>query len=197
MLHMVRPKRAIEEADVKSNLLELHPGWWLFLVVWVLGCTLGVASAQSLAELAKKEKERRSKIESEDTRVITERDLQSSFNVLPASAPEGQAEGEGAAGGESSGDMEDESEEPDETKTREYWQKRVQDTKKKIQDLEQKLKSPELNWGEGMRTDVNPIGQRNLSTREETEKQLAAAKAELQAIQEEGRRAGVPAGWLR
>jgi hypothetical protein len=87
--------------------------------------------------------------------------------------------------------------EEDETETREYWQERIAAANKKVQDLETRLQSDEVNWGGGLRTDVNPIGQKNLSQRQEIESQLEQAKAELQAIQVEGRRAGVPPGWLR
>jgi hypothetical protein len=175
-------------------------GWGRWLVTIALGVGLfsGVSAAQSLAELAKKEKERRSQIGSkETTKVISERDLQRAGRSpapLPASATPA---GEAAGGEQASGEGEEEAEAPEESKTREYWQNRVDGAKKKIADVEAKLNAPESNWGGGMRTDVNPYGQRNLSQRQELESQLAAAKSELQSIQEEARRAGVPSSWVR
>jgi hypothetical protein len=160
-----------------------------------LGLSVGLSSAQSLVDLAKKEKERREKNKTEATRVVTDRDLQTHGRLpetRPATATEG-SEDQAAAGEEGEGQEQEE----DETRTREYWQNRVEGVKKKIQDLEEQLNSPEMTWNEGLRTDVNPIGQRNLSRRQETEKQLAQARTELQTIQEEARRAGVPSSWVR
>jgi hypothetical protein len=175
---------------------------WLLLVAVSFVLLPGTSSAQSLAEIAKKEKERRAKVNPEgESHVITERDLQGSYSALSSSrevAPAVQGEG----GSESGADLalsEDEEgeEEPDETQTREYWQTRVQETKQKIQELEGRLQGDELQWGGGMRTDVNPVGQKNLSERQEVERQLAEARAELRGIQAEARRAGVPPGWVR
>ena len=178
-----------ETRKIGSNCLR-----WLFSLALSVGVLSGVAYAQSLAEVAKEEKKRRTEVEG-NTKVIviSERDLgRGRSSPLPESAP---AEGgvEEDAGGE--GD-EDESE-ADATKTREYWQNRVAGAKKKIEVLESKLQSPENDWGGGMRTDVNPLGQRNLSGRQKIESELAAARSEFSQIQGEARRAGVPAGWVR
>jgi len=170
--------------------------------------TSSVGSAQSLAEIAKKEKERRAKADPEgEGRTITERDLRTTYGGLPASAPS-TPRAAGSTGGEAGGAGgtpvvvggvagEAGEEEEDETETREYWQERIAAANKKIQDLEARLQSDEVNWGGGIRTDVNPIGQKNLSQRQEIESQLEQAKDELEVIQAEGRRAGVPWGWLR
>jgi hypothetical protein len=175
---------------------------WLsfFLVTSFFALSAGLSSAQSLVDVAKKEKERRAKIENqgETTRVITDRELQTSVlpESVPADAPSGEGETTPSVQAAETGEGQEEGEE-DQTKSREYWQTRVEGVKKKIAGLEEKLQSPELNWGEGIRNDVNPIGQRNLSQRQDLEGQLAQAKAELRAIQTEARRAGVPPGWVR
>ena len=165
---------------------------WALLIALFSGFSAGVSSGQSLVEVAKKEKARRSKNESESSRVITDRDLQTHGRLpesLPASAAEGEAAGEG--------ETDEDKPEVDETKTREHWQKRVEGVNQKIQKLEEELASPDMSWGDGIRQDVNPIGQQNLSRRQELEQQLAQARAELQTIQDEARRAGVPSGWVR
>ncbi len=166
----------------------------LYLVLALSVAVLsGSAFAQSLAEVAEKEKKRRSEVKG-TTKVISERELQTGRRVTPLpsdSAP--------AAGGEVAGTEEATGQEPevDETTTREYWQSRVAASREKVAALEERLQSPESDWGGGMRTDVNPVGQRNLSQRQDIESQLAAARAELAQIQDEARRAGVPSGWVR
>jgi hypothetical protein len=176
-----------------------HHQWVRTLVVLALSMTVltGSAFAQSLVELAAKEKKRRSEVKG-TTKVISERELQSGRRVtsLPSDSAT-TATNQGEAGVSSDETQSAEEPEVDETTTREYWQNRVNAAHEKIAALEQKLQSPESDWGGGMRTDVNPVGQRNLSQRQEIESQLAAARAELAQIQDEARRAGVPAGWVR
>ena len=154
--------------------------------------------AQSLGELAKKEKERREGLQKKPARVIRDRDLgPGRIPMSEAETTEG-AESTGAAqAGATAGAGGEQKTTADEAQTREAWQKRVAAAQKKISDLETQLNSPELAWGGGMRTDVNPMGQRNLAQRQELEQKLAQARAELDGIREEARRAGVPAGWVR
>lgn len=169
----------------------------LLLAVLALSISVlpGSVLAQSLGEVAEKEKKRRSETKG-TAKVISERELQSGRRVTPLpsdSAPAAGGEGEAASDELATG----QEPEVDETKTREYWQSRVNTSKEKIATLEERLQSPESDWGGGMRTDVNPVGQRNLSQRQEIESQLAAARAEFAQIQDEARRAGVPSGWVR
>lgn len=157
----------------------------------------GVAGAQSLAEVAKQEKKRRSSNTSTVKTVITERELSSSYGGLSeadAAASSADAQEGQAAGGDQSAD-DDPSEVQDETRTREYWQNRVNAAKEKIARLEQQAQSE--SWGDGQRFGVDPMGSNNLSQTQQNEQQLQEAKAELAAIQAEGRRAGVPPGWVR
>jgi hypothetical protein len=41
------------------------------------------------------------------------------------------------------------------------------------------------------------MGANNLGSRQQAEQQLAAARAELDAVRAEARKAGVPPGWVR
>ncbi len=168
----------------------------LALVVVAFAMSVGFSTAQSLAELAKKEKERRDKNPSETKRVITENDLARSFGGVPAGL-ETPAQTQGGEGETAAAESDaDESEEPvDETKTQEYWQNRMKGAKDKIARLEQRLSSDD--WGEGLRVGIDPLGQNNLAAREKESQELAAARAELEAIRAEARRAGVPPGWVR
>lgn len=175
--------------------MKLFRNFALTALVVSLGATIGFA--QSLAEVAKKEKDRREKNQSEAKRVITDRELARSYGTLPATSstvttPSTQASEEGSEGGTAT---EEKKEGEDETKTPEYWQNRVKASKDKIAKLEQQLQSDD--WGEGQRMNVDPRGQNNLETRQKAEQDLAAARAELEAIRAEARRAGVPPGWVR
>jgi len=166
--------------------------WILFIAL--LAVTSGVASAQSLAEIAKKEKERRAANKDQPENVITERDLSSSYGGLREGEP-APADGETAQTGDSSAEG-DASQEPtveDETKTQGYWQNRISAAKEKIARLEQETQ----DWGDGQRVGVDPRGTSQLARRERAQQDLEKARAELAGIQAEARRAGVPPGWVR
>ena len=160
---------------------------------WIMLATLlaSSAAAQSLAEIAKKEKERRANNNAEQTRTITENDLL--FNArgpltttsVVSATNEERSEDEGDAEPES-GDAEPESEdaEPeseDARQTAEYWRDRLSSADQRIQTLQQQVQSPLYS----------PDWLQNL------EQQLAQAQAERAAIVQEARRVGVPPGWLR
>ena len=167
------------------------------IVLLIVGLILsvGLASAQSLAEVANKEKQRRTKNQTDSTTVITDRELTRSYGGLPTALPSSTSSTEGEAEDDAAQSQEDDGETEDETKTQEYWQNRVAGAKEKIARLEGELESED--WGEGLRYGVDPMGPKNLSTRQQAEQQLQAARAELEAIRAEGRRAGVPPGWTR
>jgi hypothetical protein len=166
----------------------------LVLTALAFGLGAAVVSSQSLAEVAKKEKQRRGKNATGATRTVTDRELASSYSGLPPTSSTVQAPASGdakAAAGE-----EGEAPPPeDETKKPEYWQNRVKTTKDKIAKIEQQLQSED--WGEGQRVGVDPMGQNNLATRQKAEQELAAARSELEAIRAEARRKNVPPGWVR
>lgn len=169
----------------------------LVLTTLVLGLGSVVASAQTLAEVAKKEKERRGKNSTEAKRTITDRELASSFGGLPptSSTVQTPASGEGTTASGAAETQGGETPAQDETKTEAYWQSRVKGSKEKIAKLEQQLQSDD--WGGGQRVGVDPRGANNLSARQQAEQQLAAARSELEAVRAEARKAGVPPGWVR
>jgi hypothetical protein len=137
------------------------------------------ASAQSLAELAKKEKERRKKVEG--TRSFNDRDLAAWGSGLPASMAQQDSESEDVVSSE-----EEEAEDDDPTQTAAYWRERLSNVDRRIADIESQLNRPGF--------DQDPS---NLRRRNRLERDLEQARAERQAILEEGRHAGVPPGWLR
>ncbi len=163
------------------------------LLVTTHALSAGLAFSQSLAEIAKKEKERRDANKTESKTVITDRELKRAYGGLPITRPSTTTDGDGEA--EDSAEAQEEDEAQDETKTQEYWQNRVGGAQEKIARLENELNGED--WGEGQRVGVDPRGQNNLARRQQTEQQLRAARSELEAIRAEARRAGVPPGWVR
>lgn len=171
------------------------------LMIVTVALTLGafVASAQSLAEVAKKEKKRRETNKESAKRVITDRELTYGYGGEPSTSstvtlPGAEGEqGEGEAGTAAEG--EEGQGEEGEGQNREQWTERITAAKTKIAGIEKQLQDGD--WGDGMRPGVDPMGQENLNRRQQLEQQLAVARAELASIQAEGRRAGVPPGWLR
>jgi hypothetical protein len=158
----------------------------LVLALAVLCASATLVSPQSLAEVAKKEKERRKKVDAQGSQAFTENDLRGGPRLPPrpsssTTTPGSTETGAAPEGGETPAEPEE-----DPTKTESYWRQRVSAVNKKIQDLEARLQSPELT-----------SDRRGASRREAVERDLAQARGEKQAIADEARRKGVPPGWLR
>ncbi len=156
---------------------------WAFAVLFAFA---SLASAQSLVEVAKKEKERRKKVDAQGKQAFTETDLRGGQRVPSASSstttpPTGGSAAATAEAGETSAEQE-----PDPTKTESYWRERGAAINKRIQDLEAKLQSPELT-----------ADTRGAARRQAAERDLAQARSEKVALADEARRKGVPPGWLR
>ena len=159
----------------------------LVLALAVLCASATLVSPQSLVEVAKKEKERRKKVDAQGSQAFTENDLRGGPR-LPAARPSSGASTTETAGTTAAPEGGETTAEPEEdpTKTESYWRERVSGVNKKIQDLEARLQSPELT------SDT-----RGASRREAVERDLAQARSEKQAIADEARRKGAPPGWLR
>jgi hypothetical protein len=156
----------------------------LFLIFAVLCVCATLASAQSLVEVAKKEKERRKKVDAQGKQAYTESDLRGGPRIPATSGISSTAATDAtpaAEGAEAPAEPE-----PDPTKTESYWRERVAGVNKKIQDLETRLQSPELN-----------MDTRGADRRQAMERELTQARGEKQAIADEARRKGVPPGWIR
>ncbi len=169
----------------------------LALAVVVFAMSVGFATAQSLAELAKKEKERRDGNPSETKRVVTDRELARGYGGLPSGLRQAEAQTQegGGEATEAASDTEESEEQEDATQTKEHWQNRVKGVKDKIARLEQQMSSED--WGDGQRVGIDPRGQNSLASRQKASQELAAARAELEAIRVEARKASVPPGWVR
>jgi hypothetical protein len=158
----------------------------LFWAMALLTLTASLGFPQTLAEVAKKEKERRKKVDGQEKNSFTENDLRGGPR-LPATTP---AAAGAASGGETASAAEAPAEEADPaadpTKTESYWRERVSAVNQRIRDLEGRLQSPELN-----------ADMRGANRRQAVERDLSQAKTEKQAILDEARKKGVPPGWLR
>ena len=146
------------------------------------------ASAQSLANVAEKEKERReslgsTKAETHDDSTLAARRRAMPPSRRPTDLPAGATEP--SEEGEES--LEDEGiEEEDPTQTQAYWRDRKAGIDRRIAGIEAQLSAP------GFATDPD-----NLLRRNQLEQQLEQARSDLAALQAEGRSQGIPPGWVR
>lgn len=155
---------------------------WILVAVFVTA----TASAQSLADVAKKEKQRRKEIGSSGVPTVTDRELRqvggprvesTVTTSTDTDSDDADSDDDGAA---------DEPEAVDERRDEAYWRGRIDPINTRIATMETRLQGPEFT--------SNPVGGPD---RQRLEAQIATAKAERQAIVDEARRKGVPPGWLR
>ncbi|MEE9263980.1 MAG: hypothetical protein V3V11_05950 [Vicinamibacteria bacterium] len=159
-----------------------------FIMFWLLMLPPGYvgfadASAQSLAEVAKKEKERRKAVGKTEVRTYDDSSLGGrgrSVQFVPA------ADDSGTDAGQVDEAAEEEAQEEDPTKTQAYWRDRKAGIEKRISDIEGQLNHP------GFSQDPD-----NLMRRSNLERQLEQARSDLSALQAEARRKGIPPGWVR
>lgn len=158
-----------------------------FIMFWLLMLPLGfagfaAASAQSLAEVAKKEKERRKAVGKAEVRTYDDSSLGGrgrSVQFVPAADDSGTDAGQVDEAAE-------EAQEEDPTETQAYWRDRKASIEKRISDIEAQLNHP------GFSQDPD-----NLMRRSNLERQLQQARSDLSALQAEARRKGIPPGWVR
>ena len=154
---------------------------WTFIVMFAASA----AVAQSLAEIAKKEKERRRQLESSESRTITEVELRRAGGPLTALPRTSRSDADSDDVAEE--DVEEDQEEiADARQTEDYWRGRLTPIDTRIKSMEERLQSPQFT--------SNPVG---APDRERLERQLAEARAKRQAVVYEARRKGVPPEWLR
>ncbi len=154
---------------------------WTFIVMFAASA----AVAQSLGEIAKKEKERRRHLESSESRTITDVELRRAGGPLTALPRTSRSDADSDDVAEE--DVEEDQEEiTDERQTEDYWRGRLAPIDTRIKSMEERLQSPQFT--------SNPVG---APDRERLERQLAEARAKRRAVVDEARRKGVPPGWLR
>ena len=155
------------------------------IMFWLLIFVAGSAnaSAQSLADLAKKEKERRKDLSKTEVKTYDDSSLGGRGRSVQ-SAP--VADDAGTDAEQENVVAEEETEEEDPTTTPAYWRDRKAGIQKRISDIEAELNRP------GFSQDPD-----NLMRRSNLERQLEQARSDLSALQAEARRKGIPPGWVR
>ena len=181
----------------------------LFACVVVAGAT--AASAQSLAEVARKEAERRKEVKT-SSKVYTNADVRqsgllttaSSRMTTPATEPPATTATAEAAGSQSVPAPEEKAPEKDQA----YWSGRMSEARDRQRRLElfaeslqtriNSLTTDFVNRDDPAQREV--IGQQRRDALAELDRvsaELADARKAVGDIQEEARRSGVPPGWLR
>jgi len=167
------------------------------------------AAAQSLAEAAKREKQRREKVEK------SAQPAAKSYTDTDLKAPRGATATEGAPptqGTSASGSSQSSGEQGEDTGAEEQWRSRAAEHRKRVSDAEQRIQELKVAL-ERARVDREPPGANVMDPfREQTrqaeigrlqsqisiaESRLQRARQELAEFEEEARRAGIPPGWVR
>jgi K+-transporting ATPase c subunit len=175
----------------------------MFVAIFgVIGSTLVLA--QSLGAVAKKEEERRKAVKSSG-KVYTNDSIKGEPSAPPpaSSSPAGQPAASSQGTSSPSAAPSD-----DEKKDEKYWRKRVQDERdglQKAQSYADALQSQANGlWAEFTACAAPPQctqlanrRQKALADLEQTKREIQAHTKALATIQDEARRAGVPAGWAR
>jgi hypothetical protein len=180
----------------------------MFLLVGVLVAfvTVSFAEDSDLVKAAKREKERREKVEAK--KVLTNQDVEEIRKKQPISGIESsEAEGETEPAEETTGEAK--KPEVDPTQTEEYWRARKQETDARLNDAQarvEQLQSEINSLTQAFYAEADGVAQRPLieSERIERLKELEQAKQELEnaraaseGLEDEARRAGALPGWVR
>jgi hypothetical protein len=184
----------------------------ILLPLALLVAFVSAANSQSLADIAKKEKERRNEVK--NAKVITSEEAAKYQSQAPAdaAAPEAAAAGsekkEGEAGAKPEAGKADSNESADfQGRTESYWRKTMGDARQKVKDLANEsnvlvLKiadlQKEFNYAadnfrrEALQRDI----QKAYYEQDQNKEKLEKAKAELQGLETEAYKSGALPGWI-
>ncbi|MBN2320160.1 MAG: hypothetical protein JXR49_13840 [Acidobacteria bacterium] len=174
------------------------------------------AYAQSLADIANKEKQRREQIDAAPEVItndkISEYSGGSVSTISPLSLPSGKTDSENIEG-DAESEVQDKKIDPDEPvdfqgRPESYWRETMTGARKKVKDLEDEanvltLRLNELqtqlnNAGDGFRQEsVQRELQKTYYEQDMNKENLAKAKEELADLEKEARKSGALPGWLR
>ena len=197
----VRPERGrdIERRTMRTLRISL--------TVTVLLALAASAGAQSLADVARREDVRRKQVK-KPSRVLTNKDLRQSEAPppLPATPPPAEAQPqkpEGVAPAEP-----EVSDEEKRQKDEQMWRQRTTDAHQALERSQMYLDAlqSKINalWADftarddpAQRGKIQTERQKALAEFERVKTEIEANRKAIDDLEEEGRRAGVPAGWLR
>ena len=174
-----------------------------FVLTLVLACAAS-AGAQSLADVARREEARRKQVK-KPSRVITNKDLRPSETPPPPpAAPQAQPPAPDA----STPDEPEVSEEEKRKKDEEMWRQRTADARQALERSQMYLDAlqSKINalWADFTARDdpaergkIQTERQKALAEFDRVKAEIAANKKAIDDLEEEARKAGVPAGWLR
>lgn len=179
------------------------------LVVLGAFATAAVAQTPSLADLAKKEQERR-KATGSATKVITNKDLPKPSALAPGAAgtpPSATPAADAKAADAKAADAK-KADEDKETKDEAYWRARIGSAREELRRLEMfqealqsrinALSSDFVNRDDPyQRAKISEDRQKALSELDRVKTDVEKGNKAIADIEEEGRQAGIPPGWLR
>lgn len=176
-------------------------------VLLSFGAAAAPVAAQSLADVARQEQERRKAIK-KPSKVLTNKDLGSVPGTAPpaATAPNASGTTPAAAGQKPEGDAEKKADGP--TKDQAYWSGRAKGLQTQVSRNEtfavalqariNALANEYTNQGDGVQQQAIAVErQKTIDELNRVTKEIADGKKAIADLQEEARLAGVPAGWLR
>jgi hypothetical protein len=175
---------------------------------------VSAANSQSLADIAKKEKERREEIK--NVKVITEEETAKFRSQAPAEAAAPDQASAGTGSEKKEGDAANKSEagkpesnEPVDLQGRpeSYWRKAMADARQKVKDLTNEsnviiLKIADLQnqfykMDDGFRREtIQQDLKKAYSEQDQNKEKLDKAKADLQDLENEARKSGALPGWI-
>ena len=185
--------------------------WGLGFGIWVLG--FAVTSAQALGDVAKREEARRKQVQT-PAKVYTNEDLRGgdAGSAAPAPAPASQAATPNTAPPPPSAGAQpkdtDKAAADDPKKTEAYWKDRVAkaradlDRARTFADaLQSRINALTTDFAArsdpAQRAQIGNDRQKALAELDRVKKEIEANTKAIADIQEEARKAGVPAGWVR
>ena len=184
---------------------------WAAGLVAVLLVSCTVARAQSLGDVAKKEEERRKAIKA-PSKVITEEDLKK-FGPLPPPQPASTAAAQPAPAGQANAvadkdKAEDKDKAADDAKDEAAWKKRMSDAREQLdrnksflEALQSRVNALTTDFyardDPAQRAELWSQRTKALDEMERIKKEMVDQQKAISDIEEEARKAGIPAGWLR
>jgi hypothetical protein len=176
-------------------------------VLWHAGAAAPLSAQGSLADVAKKEQERRKTVKT-PSKVLTNKDLAPAPAVTPPPTPSSATTPAAADGTKPATPPEGEKKTEEPAKDQAYWSKRLTDLQNALSRNEtfavalqsriNALANEYTNQGDGVRQQAIAVErQKALADLDSLNKEIADGRKAITDFQEEARRSGVPAGWLR